>query len=750
MGYRDTLPALTDVAADRNAPDALRVKAIESLGRFTIEARGAVPLLGEIVRDTGTGVDLRRAAIKCLGDTHDRSALDALSAVAIDERQDAALRREAISSMQTIGSRLASPALLQVARSGPVELRDKAVDALAALGDRQALPLLIEAIQQPGTPQGRRETLLGALGGMGQESAPFLRSIVTDQTQDTGSRKAAFTSLASLASFNDRTKNDLIVLSRDLLGRDNSPESVRELAFTVVAALDTERGSEVVFSALRDSSTPLEQRRVALEAVKIFKIAAAEQDLVTILNSSSEEVHFKAAVAETLGTLDTRSSGDTLYGFATNPSADPVLRHAAIKALVAREDPRVSDVLLEQLQNRQGGSITAPPLLATLGEQRAVDPLIEIVRNPSSDLLEREAAIEALGTLGDPRAIPALVDARSTPTLRQEVTTALALLGHPETSRELQLALGDPKSAPNAIATLAASRDPSAAVAVMNALQNAHRHDFKQLSMRVHEAVAASGGIEAFATRLREGAGAVTDPAQRARVLSYADALQKGNELGIESAFRLTPSGLTTLVQNRLENTRDERPLAIVVYPREDHNGVFSDMATEIDALTNSGYRVMFYEVKSDQEAIAAMRDASRIDDPSRAQRADLLVVGGHGDRTTVSFGAGDPAAGAIQDTSLSLDTGDLEQLRGVSQSVADGGAIVLISCSNGEGKAGADNVANMMRRAFPHVGENRIFSAAEPTRPVQLILDSTGRLENVIFSGDEYRADSRARTGRA
>lgn len=746
MGYRDSIPALEQVVKDKGSPDALRLKALESIGKLTLDGAPAVASIKETLKDPASSPEVRVAAVKSLGQVRDRAAIDVLSTLVVDEAADPALRSQAIKALETMGTRLGSPALLQVVQqTKDNNLRSEAIDALATLGERQALPAFINAIKDPSTDQGRRIELIHTLGRIGEGTEPLLKEIVLNKADDTGARVAAYGSLISLSAMAGEARlGEVVDFAKSLAKYPELPEELKDISFGVIANLDPKEGPKLIISTLEDKESPVKLRTACLEGVKALKLVEAEPSLLKIVENKEEEPYLRAAAVEALGSLKTTKGADLLVSIAKDPATDPVVANATLKALVEQKDPRVNDLLLERLGDRKGGSLTAPQMLVAVGEKRAIPLLIETIKDESRNSMERRAAIEALSAFADPVAVPALTQVlqKGDPYLAEPARTALVRLGDPSVSKELQGDLRDEKKAKDAIAPLAMSLDPAASIAVMNALQNAHKGDFKEISMKTQEGVMASGGVAAFAGRLKEGAEQVQDPQEKEKILKYADALLTASRLGVQSPFRFSPSGLTELMENRVNNKRDDRPLAIVVYPREDHNGVFSDTASEVDKLIKGGYRVMFYEVANDTEARDALKNASHLGE-SGEQKASLLVIGGHGDRTTISFGAGDPAAGVIEDTTKTFDLKDLELLQGVSGSLEEGGSIVLISCSNGEGKAGVDNVANLMRKAFPQAGPQRIFSAAEPTRPVELILNSSGRLEDVRFSGDDYRASS-------
>jgi HEAT repeat protein len=119
---------------------------------------------------------------------------------------------------------------------------------------------------------------------------------------------------------------------------------------------------------------------------------------------------------------DPRSVPALLYALLYGPR-DPYrgLRREAARALVRIGDPRAEDAFIEVLDEdavsrdiKQFGvhdeevRIWAMRGLARLRSARAVEPLMAILAGRNSSYFEREAALEALVEIGDPRCLPLL------------------------------------------------------------------------------------------------------------------------------------------------------------------------------------------------------------------------------------------------------------------------------------------------------------------------------------------------------
>lgn len=167
-------------------------------------------------------------------------------------------------------------------------------------------------------------------------------------------------------------------------------------------------------------------------------------------------------------------------------SRDPQARREVIRALIEIGAPAVAP-LMEALQARNQGVRRAAVLaLGSLGDARAVLPLLEILQEKADArvfALESEeeesvraAAARALGRIGDARALPGLIAVLGDEygTIRHEASEALIKMGAPAFSALLQ-ALEHPsfEVRQEAARTLGKIGDPAALPALSAALKRA-------------------------------------------------------------------------------------------------------------------------------------------------------------------------------------------------------------------------------------------------------------------------------------
>ena len=152
----------------------------------------------------------------------------------------------------------------------------------------------------------------------------------------------------------------------------------------------------------------------------------------------------------------------------------------------------------------------------------------------------------------------------------------------------------------------------------------------------------------------------------------------------------------------------------------------------------------MYFEAENDDTLIEALRCGTSYENQEWSCPADLLILGAHGFKQGMSFGAADPQVSGISDEAAMLDLGDEERLAqaGVDRALAPGGTVILWSCSTGAGRdeaGSSDNVANMIRRLFPQAGEEKIISPIAPAEFRELRYRASQIPDDVRISVPNY-----------
>lgn len=205
-------------------------------------------------------------------------------------------------------------------------------------------------------------------------------------------------------------------------------------------------------------------------------------------------------------------------------------------------------------------------------------------------------------------------------------------------------------------------------------------------------------------------------------------------ELGIDKSDRFCSTDVAKeLIKNRREiGSHSSKPVALVVYPKEDYNGAFKN--NEISELINKGYKVLYFESNEDKDLVNAIRTAGATD------KLSLLVIGGHGSKTATQFGNFDPELPLSETEEYLLDTSDADKLKGLNDYMKPNSTIILESCGTGEGGAGTKNVANLLRNEFKN---SQIFAPMVPTAVLNYNYDKNNAVTGVNYKCGEEKTYS-------
>ena len=219
------------------------------------------------------------------------------------------------------------------------------------------------------------------------------------------------------------------------LNKENA--SVRRAAALGLARLGDSRGIELVIKTLGDTA----YAGSAAHALVALGDPRGFEPLVAALREG--DANLGMCAADALGELkDPRAVGPLMETF--RRSYPPGLHSSAANAL-AKLGPAACAPLVSALKDWDWRvRISAAEALGKLGDKRAVQPLLAALKDERSDV--RAQAAMALGKLRDPQAFDALVAAtRSDYVVQCGAVTALGDLGDPRAIEVLERLLADEK-----------------------------------------------------------------------------------------------------------------------------------------------------------------------------------------------------------------------------------------------------------------------------------------------------------------
>ncbi len=329
-------------------------------------------------------------------------------------RQETAARRAGRASPR-LGGEAALLHALEALHDQDSVVRERAAEALGYLDDARAIASLIALLADPNTQVRRRA--VWALACAGDESAvPALAQALTDS--DVQVRQYA---AGALGRIGGAAAVDRLL---EALARPEPNARVRERLVEALGHIGDPRAVPGLLTALRESNYLtyiVTLRRAITTALERIGQPAAPAMIKTL---TDENPRAAAAAADVLGQLAAQFTDPCLRLQAIQALVEalrhdePYVRRAAIRAL-GRAAPGIGDedmqaqVVQALLDLLQEGPLE-PPAPPTIMLWTPQGPIRSDAREvPSSDtgLDLRSDAIEALGSLHDPRAVPVLIEA---------------------------------------------------------------------------------------------------------------------------------------------------------------------------------------------------------------------------------------------------------------------------------------------------------------------------------------------------
>ena len=383
---------------------------------------------------------LRVRAATTLGLLGNLAARDPLLACLTDPNRR--VRAAAATALEFMGDASVCSSLLGLFDDAEMDVRNAAIDASAILRCAAAVDPLIVMLRSSGAGDGNSHAIARALGTLGdpRASGPLIEALA-QVTNPAG--MGSF--VLALCAFDGCVviKRLLPLLDTGRIGLDALPEvmgepytsfwpalnhgdaAVRKAAAGVVGHRSDPGLSERLIAALGHEEAQI--RACAAVALGGEADQGALDALLLALNDPVAEV--RTAVVQMLGALGGGRATDSLARRLTD--ASPTVRWQAALALVRLRDTRARDPLMDALEHGDQRSINeALEGLGILGDGQALALLLALARIDPADpapVLEtmpgrerkvverllssrRADAVEALGRLGDPRAIEPLLE----------------------------------------------------------------------------------------------------------------------------------------------------------------------------------------------------------------------------------------------------------------------------------------------------------------------------------------------------
>lgn len=203
------------------------------------------------------------------------------------------------------------------------------------------------------------------------------------------------------------------------------------------------------------------------------------------------------------------------------------------------------------------------------------------------------------------------------------------------------------------------------------------------------------------------------------------------SEMRSRSIARLCPDDLKEAIKNRIEDKKDNRPLALLIYPEYDYNGAFIVNGPSVNrSISANNYKIVYYEVSNLTQLANAVRDATK------NEVAWAVKLSGHGTKDSIRFGEDN------SESYFSLNNYKDLLDSGLTLRLINGGVVILESCSTGKDKREvinyrleSTNMVNMLANALPQA--SGVFGPVEDAQTGSILYN------NSLIAGIEcYKED--------
>ena len=436
--------ALSTAAASSNVPidsliklladndDLVRRAAAISLGRA--KAPAAIDNLVTLLKDEDPGV--RKASAVALGQIADKRVAGALLASIQDP---ATMDWEYAAALYRLGNRDYFDRITSSLRSEYRDVRQESLKTLLEFADNAALPALLSlsTLDTPWAKKDASQIRVLLAEGLSKFDGDEPRTALINYMDDP---EPAVRAAAAMS---------ILKISRT----DAKSDSSQKLLITLVSALKKE-SSPIVIDAISEALVPFDRTRVT--------------DL--LLDARNTDGKLPANVLKALA-----ASGVTADSQATQLSSGEVAdRVRAAERLARLGDTKAVEPLMDALTNARDLQVRvkSAEALGSLRDRRAVDALVTATR--SSEPQIRAAAVTALGMIADHTAADTLFASTrdSEPPVREAAVRSLSALGISVEKVASDLSSPNWQVRSAAVTTFARLGDPSAVPSIINALKD--------------------------------------------------------------------------------------------------------------------------------------------------------------------------------------------------------------------------------------------------------------------------------------
>ncbi|MDD5135742.1 MAG: HEAT repeat domain-containing protein, partial [Candidatus Omnitrophica bacterium] len=431
------------------------------------------PLIGQ-VSSWILNAEARSSAAEALGAIGDLEAIEPLITALHSWLFD--VRKASMKALVKIGPP-ATPSLLKALKDTDEDASGYAAEILVEIRDRHAVTSLVEMLKD--RDEKLRKHAAYALGGIGdKEAAPALIEALKDKDPDVW--KAAARALGQI-----REKRVVPYMLEVLKNKDHDKYYTREIAIIVLGEIGDNGAIQPLVEEIRNENKYISE--AAAEALaKIGEPAVLPlSEVLKDKNDKARELAIK-----TLGKIGDKRA--VPYLIMVVKDEGDYIQGCAMEALGEIGDPRAIEPIILALKydgwDRWAIDLYGAKALSKIG-QPAVPALIEALKDKNDDL--RHVAAEALGNIGDRRAVSPLIEMLNCRGwLSRAAVEALGAIGDKQAIQPLVDLLGRDdrelsEAAANAIYKISDKQDVMLLIKVLRYINSFARTDVEKTLVKI-------------------------------------------------------------------------------------------------------------------------------------------------------------------------------------------------------------------------------------------------------------------------
>ena len=421
----DTIPALIQ-ALRRNQNYVKR--SISDALRHTVSHQSVSHILKAL---NDPDVNVRRTAVEILGRLGEEDVKVVPALLNCLQDADHTVRRDAIEALGQLRSTEAVPALIELLESTEWELRWAATEAIGRIGASEAVDHLLPLLQDSDGYVCR--AAVEALGHSGDSrTIPHLLQAMNSQKP--------FVQQAAAKALGQVGKSMTVPYILNAI-KDEEQEFVPKDLEDALRYISDHSVLPFLLEALQDGKPQV--RRVAVETLGHLGAGEAGMHLIPLLQDADE--HVRHSTVQVLGTLREKNAVVPLIQALQDEKQQ--IRQAAAQALGFMKADEAVSALIESVSVSSSDYLlrqAAVEALGRIGDSRALEPLLEVLQD--REWKARWSAIYALGRIGDEQALPflhrCLLEEEDT-ILRKSAAVTLGQLHRRESVAALSKGLSD-------------------------------------------------------------------------------------------------------------------------------------------------------------------------------------------------------------------------------------------------------------------------------------------------------------------